>query len=167
MDDEIPQVFRSAMRRLATTVSIVTCAGAEGWHGMTATAVTSVCADPPTLLVCVNRATSLYRPLVTGGAFCVNLLRSSQAPLSRAFGGQVKGPARFALGNWQAEEGGLPFLADAQANLFCAVQRVVECCTHGIVLGGVRAVRFAEAVTPLLWQDGHYVVTCPLAEAGA
>lgn len=167
MDDEITQVFRSAMRRLATTVSIVTCAGAEGWYGMTATAVTSVSADPPTLLVCINRATSLYRPLVTGGTFCVNLLRSSQAPLSRAFGGQVKGPARFALGSWQAEAGGLPFLADAQANLFCAVQRVVDCGTHGIVLGGVRAARFAEAVTPLLWQDGRYVVTCPLVEAGA
>jgi flavin reductase len=48
--------FRSAMRRLVATVSVVTCADADGWHGMTATAVTSVCIDPPAILVCVNTA---------------------------------------------------------------------------------------------------------------
>ena len=48
---ELEAAFKLAMRRLAATVTIVT-AGREGRRfGMTATAVTSVTAAPPTLLI--------------------------------------------------------------------------------------------------------------------
>ena len=54
-EDEIKEGFRHAMRRLATTIALVTAGEGEGWTGMAATAVMSVCAEPPTLLVAVNR----------------------------------------------------------------------------------------------------------------
>ena len=47
--------FRAAMRRVASTVTVVTTGGPFSRHGMTATAVTSVSADPPSLLVCINQ----------------------------------------------------------------------------------------------------------------
>jgi flavin reductase len=65
--------FRHAMRRFATTVSIVTCSGDWGWHGVTATTVVPVCIEPPTLLVCINQATLFYERLAGSGNFCINL----------------------------------------------------------------------------------------------
>jgi 3-hydroxy-9,10-secoandrosta-1,3,5(10)-triene-9,17-dione monooxygenase reductase component len=52
--------FKRGMRQLAASVSIISadCAGHRA--GFTATAVTSVCADPPTLLVCVNRSSQTF-----------------------------------------------------------------------------------------------------------
>ena len=38
---------------------------------MTATAVTSLSMDPPSLLVCINRATSLHAPLLAARRFCL------------------------------------------------------------------------------------------------
>jgi flavin reductase len=156
---DISSGFRNAMRRLATTVSVVTCADGDGWYGMTATAVTSVCTQPPALLVCINTATDFYRPLLASGNFCINLLRSPQVQVSQAFGGSLKGAERFEKGNWTLARG-LPFLIDAQANLFCKTEVVTNFGTHG----RVDEVRFSKDVAPLVYQDGHYVTTSQLLD---
>jgi flavin reductase (DIM6/NTAB) family NADH-FMN oxidoreductase RutF len=88
---DVSSGFRNAMRRLATTVSVVTCADEDGWHGMTTTAVASVCTEPPPLLVCVNRATAFYGRLSAAGNFCINLLGAPHVQISQAFGGRLKG----------------------------------------------------------------------------
>ena len=47
--------FRLAMRSLAGAVNIVSTAHSGHRYGLTATAVCSATADPPTVLVCLNR----------------------------------------------------------------------------------------------------------------
>jgi flavin reductase len=121
--------FRNAMRRFATTVSVVSCVDEDGWHGMTATAVTAVCTDPPALLVCVNKATAFYGQLSASGSFCISLLRSPHVQISQAFGGRLKGVERFERGNWTLARH-LPCLIDAQANLFCKIASVTHFGTH-------------------------------------
>src|SRR5260370_28273337 len=111
MDTNIQDVFRHSMRRFATTVSVVTCTSGGVRHGMTATAVTALCLEPASLLVCINAKASLLTPLLQESAFCVNLLQSCQVEISQLFGGRAKGEARFATGLWQADEAGIPFLA--------------------------------------------------------
>lgn len=159
--------FRAAMRRLASTVSVVTCADKGQWHGMTATAVTSVCADPATVLVCINQSASVHNPLRAGGSFCVNLLTSGQVLVAQAFSGRLTGAARFAVGAWDTHAQVSPALRDAQANLFCTV--VDRFChgTHSIFLGQVDSVRMAGAVSPLIYQDGAYAVATPLSDSCA
>src|ERR1700730_322522 len=103
MDTNIQDVFRHSMRRFATTVSVVTCASGGARHGMTATAVTALCLQPASLLVCINSRASLLGPLLHEGAFCVNLLQSGQVEISRLFSGKAKGEARFAQGLWQED----------------------------------------------------------------
>jgi flavin reductase len=156
--------FRKAMRRLATTVSIVTCTDEDGWHGIAATAVTSVCAQPPALLVCVNREAAFYRRLSATDRFCINLLGSDHVRISQAFGGRAKGIERFETGNW-AVASGLPYLTDAQANLICRTESVTRFGTHGVFIGCVEDVWFAEDSAPLVYQDGRYVTTCRLPGA--
>ena len=87
---------------------LVTCAGGCARHGMTATAVTARCMEPASLLVCINARTSFLAPLLAGRAFCVNVLQSSQADISRLFGGEAIGEARFAKGQWHADTAGIP-----------------------------------------------------------
>nr|WP_269530312.1 flavin reductase [Asaia astilbis] len=64
MQDRSPlskEIFRDAMARLASAVTIITTDGENGRHGFTASAVCSVSDDPATLLVCVNRSASTMR----------------------------------------------------------------------------------------------------------
>jgi flavin reductase len=149
--------FRRAMRTLTSAVSVISTAHEGARFGMTATAVTSLSMDPPSLLVCINRTTSLHAPLLAARRFCLNILRADQADLAQAFGGGRAGEARFALGDWRDAEG-LPALDDAQANVFCEVDAVFSYATHSIVVGLVTAVRVSDVVTPLIYQDGRYTV---------
>lgn len=163
----VSQPFRDAMRRFATTVSIISCAHGGSRFGMSATAVTSLSIDPPSLLLCVNKSAATHRVMSRGGKFCVNVLRSVHAGLSQAFSGKLKGEDRFALGNWAQTEDGLPFLDDAQANLFCEIVRVVDYETHTIFIARVYSAKTQEGVDPLLYQDGKYAVALPLSDEQA
>jgi Flavin reductase like domain len=100
-DARLAEAFRAAMRRFASTVSIISCNDPDGQlHGMSATAVTSVCADPPTVLVCVNNSAATHGALSRRGRFCINILRSFHSELSQVFSGKIKGHERFCVGNW-------------------------------------------------------------------
>ena len=156
--------FLDAMRRFATTVSILTCAHGGSRFGMSATAITSLSVDPPSLLVCINKSAATHRVMSRGGRFCVNVLRSTHAGLSQAFSGRLKGEDRFNSGSWGQTEDGLPFLSDAQANLFCEIVRVVDYGTHTIFIARVFSANTRRDVDPLLYQDGKYAIALPLSD---
>ncbi len=150
--------FRKAMRRLTSAVTVITTAHGDSRYGMTATAVTSVCADPPALLICINRSASLHEPLIRSVRFCVNILLAEQTGIAGAFSGGVPQELRFAEGAWSADDAGVPFLREAQANIFCEADAMSSYGTHSIIVGKVSDVLVAGRVTPLLYQDGQYTV---------
>jgi flavin reductase (DIM6/NTAB) family NADH-FMN oxidoreductase RutF len=149
--------FKAAMRRLASGVGVLTAHGPEGPVGMAATSITSLTAEPPAILVCVNRSASIHACLSEGERFCVNLLSRHQSEVSAAFGSSAKREERFSVGHWSHDAEGLPWLEEAQANLSCRVAGLVPYATHSIVIGEVSAVRVAETVSPLIYQDGGYL----------
>ena len=73
-----PSTFRQAMRRLAGGVSVITVGSGADRTGFTATSVTSFSAEPPRLLVCVNREASSWSTLTDYRSFGVNLLGAEQ-----------------------------------------------------------------------------------------
>jgi flavin reductase (DIM6/NTAB) family NADH-FMN oxidoreductase RutF len=161
--DEIAPVtaeFKRAMRRLAATVTIITTADVNGnRYGMTATAVNSLAMDPPSLLICVNHSASIHAPLIGRGRFCINVLTTEHEELVSAFSGRLKGDARFQVGEWRDEAGGMPYLEGAQCNLFCDIESVIPYATHSIVIGRVSAVRVEEGIRPLIFADGKLGAT--------
>lgn len=156
MTDSLPEQFKSAMRRLAASVAVVVVRGDNGPVGMAATSVTSLTVDPPALLVCVNRATSIHASLNPGAPMSVNLLSKHQSQVSAAFGGGMPHGERFAVGSWNTGPQGLPELADAQANLACVVDTMLAYATHSIVIARVIEARISGEVAPLIYQDGGY-----------
>ena len=77
------------MARVASGVSVVTTDGPAGRAGLTISAMCSLSADPPAVLVCINRASHAGRIIRINGVFCVNVLASHQADIARRFAGQV------------------------------------------------------------------------------
>ena len=125
---------------------------------MTATSVTSLCATPPAVLLCVNRAAGFYSAISGSAFFAVNLLHRSQAEISQAFGGRLEPKERFSRGMWEYTPDGMPYLVDAQAALFCQNEGVsFNYGTHGVFVGRVLRVRIAGELAPLIYQDGKYL----------
>lgn len=146
--------FRLAMRKLASTVTVLTTREADEHHGMAATAVTSLSTEPPSLLVCINRSASMHDPLHRSQLFCVNLLGVQHGPLCDAFGGKLTGAARFAVGDWASDGDGVRYLTDAPANIFCRLEQQHVYGTHTIFIGRVESIRVDPEGQPLLYQAG-------------
>jgi len=144
--------FIAAMRKLAATITLVTTDEDGSRHGMAATAVSSLSADPPALLVCVKRTTSVHGPISRAKGFCVNLLERTQAGLFEQFIAR-RGSDRFRVGEWREGALQLPYLVGAAAVIACCVEQEIDYGTHSIFIGRVKDVQVTSGGEPLLYQD--------------
>lgn len=150
--------FKQGMRRLLAGVSLVTTHEDDISHGFIATAVTSVSAEPPRLLVCVNKAVTSHDVLHRSGALCVNLLGREHEPLSRRFSTSHLRESRFAEGNWTTLETGAPVLSDALASFDCRIGEIIPAHSHTIFICDILAIRYGGADrAPLAYYNGRYV----------
>lgn len=150
-------LFREAMSRLGAAVHVVTTNGPAGKAGFTATAVCSVSDLPPTLLVCLNRASRSAPVLRENGVFCVNTLNAGEEALADVFAGRTAAPAdRFARGEWIALATGAPVLSSAVVAFDCRVVEVKAVASHNVIFGAVVAVRLGPAVPALVYHERAY-----------
>ena len=154
--EDLQQAFRLAMRRVASTVAIVSAQRGSERHGTTATSMTSISMEPPSILVCFNKASRLHDFLHAQGHFCVNVLHTSNLDIAKIFSSNATAAERFALGDWRTDAEGTPYLAGAQANLFCAKEQEVTYGSHTIFIGRVLRSLSRDDVSPLLYRDGRY-----------
>ena len=148
--------FKVGMRALAGAVNIITSAHAGHRYGLTATAVCSATADPPTVLACINKLANTHAAVAKSKAFCVNVLRAEDWELSSAFSGAQSGEARFKSRDWTRLATGSPVLIDSLVSFDCRVVKKVAHGTHTIFLGLVEQVLLGNSGKPLLYSDGQY-----------
>ena len=155
--------FKLGMRSLAGAVTIITCRHQGGVYGMTATAVCSATAEPPTVLACINRSTTTHEAIAKAGIFCVNVLRHEDRELSSLFSGAQKGEGRFREEHWTKLSTAAPVLANALAAFDCRVVNRMVHGTHTIFLGEVQQLLIGRKGKPLLYADGQYAKLASLA----
>lgn len=148
-----PDAFRSALRKFASGVTIVTVAAGDELHGMTASSFASVSLVPPLVLVSLDKSSRTLSLVAETGRFAVNVLRSDQEGASRAF--SRRGAKPFATIAHRSGANGAPLLDDAIAVLECSTYRVFEAGDHEVVLGEVTASQ-VRGGDPLVYYDGAY-----------
>ena len=151
--------FRSAMRRLAGGVSVITAGKGKDISGMTVTSVSSLSVDPPALIVSINREASSWPLVKRYGFFGVNILTSDQIDVAERFAGKdgLKGAERFAGAEWTTRVSGVPLLSGALAAIECEVEEIVERHSHAIVIGRVLDVAVSGRTAALAYWQGQYV----------
>jgi flavin reductase len=137
--------FRNGMSLLSGAVNVVTTDGPAGRAGFTASAVCSVTDEPPTLLVCIHRASHAHRFFVENRVLCVNVLSSSQQDVSALFANrQATMAQRFAAAPWQLLDTGAPALDGALVNFDARIVQIHEVGTHSIVYAELQRVRLLD-----------------------
>lgn len=162
MPDE-KDLFRSGMRRVSGTVSVVTTLGANGERrGVTATAFCSLSVDPPSLIACINRETWVGQLAPVSGNFCINVLSDSQRDVAETFAGRsaLAAGERFNVGDWTKAASGAPVLEDSIVSFDCTLDTAIDHATHVILIGRVlQTLEGAEDELPLLYADGQFTTT--------
>ncbi|ALR19072.1 flavin reductase family protein [Sphingobium baderi] len=146
------------MRRLAGGVALVTARDDWRRYGMPMTAVMSLCMEPPSLVMAVNRSASIFQPLHAGRAFCVNLLKHHSAEMCQTFS-SLPSEERFSVGQWGEGPHRTPYLLDAQAAIFCDSGPIHDFGTHSLIIGLVSDAWVDEHISPLIHLDGRYMAT--------
>lgn len=151
------QLYRDAMARLAAAVNIITSVGQSGPCGFTASAVCSVTDDPPTLLVCVNRATQSHPIIAASRVLCVNTIGSRHEALASSFAGGIKDMARrFEGAAWSTAVTGSPILDEAAATFDCRIVDFATFGTHDVFYCEVLAVGRSAASGGLVYHDRRF-----------
>ena len=163
MTHENPDRFIAAMAGAATQVSVVTTDGSAGRFGVTVSAFSSVSAEPPLVLVCINRRSPAISAIEANDAFCVNLLGDDQTHIANCFAGRPGdiAPYDFACADWDRSTTGAPVLSDAIANFDCTVETSYDAGTHRIFIGRVAQARSRDAA-PLAFSKRAYQALRPL-----
>ena len=147
--------FRLAMRRYIYSVSIMSNKdNADNPNAITVSSVTSISMDPPSLLICINKSSRIHDTIVLGSKFCINLLNSNQENLSNICSDEDMYDQRFKDKNWNLDD--IPFLQNAQANIFCKVDKLTSYHTHTIVVGLVEDANYADEISTLTYVNGEY-----------
>jgi flavin reductase (DIM6/NTAB) family NADH-FMN oxidoreductase RutF len=151
--------FRNAMRRLTGGVSVITAGRGRDISGMTVTSVSSLSAEPPALIVSVNRSASSWPLIQRHGFFGVNILNADQLDIAERFTGKggLKGAERFAGAEWFTRASGVPLLSGALAAIECEVEEAIERHSHAIVIGRVLDVAFSARNAALAYWQGQYL----------
>ncbi|MCJ8160295.1 flavin reductase [Acinetobacter zhairhuonensis] len=148
--------FRNAMSSLTSAVSVVTTAGMSDRHGFTASAVCSVTDTPPTLLVCMNKASRSHTHFVENKILTVNVLGAQHEHISNVFASKLSSEERFQHGVWTELETGAPVLEDALVNFDCEIDEIQEVGTHTIFICRIVAIQQSEQDQSLVYFNRAY-----------
>ena len=147
--------FRLAMRRYIYSVSIMSNKdNADNPNAITVSSVTSISMDPPSLLICINKSSRIHNSIELESKFCINLLNNKQEDLSNICSDEDMYDQRFKDENWNLDN--IPFLKNAQANIFCKVDKLTSYHTHTVVIGLVEDANYADEISTLTYVDGEY-----------
>jgi flavin reductase (DIM6/NTAB) family NADH-FMN oxidoreductase RutF len=149
--------FVDAMASAAMGVSIVTTQGVAGRFGLTVSAWSSVSAEPPLLLACINRKNQIADAITRNRFFAVNALDDSHADMARVFAGRpLVGDAYvFDDAQWTASSHSLPVLGGASATFICGLDSFHDAGTHRIFMGRVEEA-ISGTVSPLLYHNRSF-----------
>lgn len=154
--DAVPVAqFTSTMSALAASVTLVTAEADGERHGRTVTAMLSLSASPPSVLVSITRDSLLARAIDRAQAFSVSVLAEDQHKIADAFAGFGQ-KEKFIDGIWDHWPSGQPRLSGTVASLDCRLGAAIELDTHVLYAGIVLHTRTQPDLSPLLWHRRYY-----------
>lgn len=148
--------FRSAMRRLAAGTSAVTVRQDDEILGLTATSVTSLSLEPPSLLVSIRQQSPVLKAIIAARTFTVHLLGEDQTHAANVFAGRCGPAPRASLVDWSHAGDDPQRLAGAIGHIDCSVAKLVPVFSHMLVIGTATAVDLTAHLPPLVYFDGAF-----------
>lgn len=148
--------FRAAMRRLAAGTCAVTVRQGDEILGLTATSVTSLSLEPPSILVSIRAQSLVLKALRREQAFSVHILGEGQAHEANAFAGRLGSEPRASLVTWRHSGAAPPRLAGATCHIDCTVAKFMPVFSHIVVVGVVATIELSANDRPLVYFDGAF-----------
>ena len=147
------------MARLPAGVVVVSARLGTGFRGLTASSLVSVSADPPMVMVGLEREATTRTAVLEAKAFNVSVLARAQEFIAERFAGRA--PAVDAA--WReiphrAGTNGIPLIDGCTAWLECSLVAVHPAGDHDIVVGRVDVAVQGAGDPLILWDRSFWTL---------
>ncbi len=152
-----PSLFFAIMSAFPTGTTVVTALDSDGMpRGLTSNATCSVSADPPLLLICVDKRSNTLPAIEQSDHFVVNYLSRGSHDVAFRFASKMD--AKFERVPWTAGRNGQPVLIESICGYAeCVVHRRIEAGDHWVFLGEVEHGWVDPARDPLLYYRRRFL----------
>lgn len=145
------RLFRDAMGKFATGITVVSMYEKDETIGMTVNAFMSLSLDPMLVAVSIDETASMYDNFKSEKSFGISMLSESQEELSSYFARQIEIDYDVKF----LDQSGVPVIEGALANLSCETIQEVEAGDHKIVIAKVKDIAINEG-DPVLYFGSNY-----------
>lgn len=153
------RLFRDAMGKFATGITIVSMNDEGKNIGMTVNAFMSISLNPKLIAVSIDENASMYDKLCNTEKFGVSILKENQQDFSMIYARQKEKDREIEF----IDLDGVPVLKEALATLSCKVTNKVKAGDHVIIIAEVTDLTVDEGL-PLLYFGGKYRKVLPETE---
>jgi flavin reductase (DIM6/NTAB) family NADH-FMN oxidoreductase RutF len=143
-----------ALRQLPRAVSVITLQRGADWFGLTATSVSFLSVEPPTLLISFDCAARLSPAAAPQTPFGVSVLAEIADRSGR--GALVEASSDNFEGSWVTGPNGVVLRSDAVAALECESEEIFDRHGRTIVIGRIRNVFKVGGSGALVYWGGAY-----------
>lgn len=152
-------VFRDALSRFASGVTVVTAAQDGQQFGMTVSAFCSISLDPHLVMIALTEDKETTVAIRETGWFVVNVLKADQQSVSDGFAWRDI-DERFEGIAWSYGPDDLPIIDGNLATLVCSVDAIHQGGDHLIFVGKAVSGHVGEG-DPLVYSQGRYRFLVP------
>jgi|SRR5699024_2169328 len=145
------RLFRDAMGKFATGITVVSMYDKDETIGMTVNAFMSISLDPMLVAVSIDEGASMYDKLTVQQSFGISMLNETQEDLSLYFARQKELDYDVNF----IEQSRVPVIKDALAKLSCEVVQEVEAGDHTIVIAKVNDITINDG-DPVIYFGSKY-----------
>ncbi len=151
--------FWMAIGHRPSGTTVVTAVGSKGPAGLLALSTTHVTANPPTMLVSIDKKTTALETVKESNHFAINILPVGTENLANSFSGKgkLKGSDRFDPKLWTKMTTGAPIYNNSVVVMDCELEEVIERNNTSIVIGRVVDLLINQDNEPLLFYKGKYI----------
>jgi flavin reductase len=147
------------MARLPSGLVVVSARLGTGYRGLTASSLVSISADPPMVMVGLEREATTRAAIAETGTFNVSVLTRAQEFLAERFAGRA--PAVDA--DWREiphrlGSNGVPLIEGCAAWLECSVIEIHPTGDHDICVGMVEAAVQGAGDPLILWDRSFWTL---------
>jgi len=148
MDEKL---FRKAMSKFATGITVITIDDEDEVQGMTVNAFMSISLNPKLIAVSIGEDVSLYDKILKNKQFGLNILSDQQKDLSLIFSRQKEQEEAIPFDRLDNN----PVIKESLASLSCYIRDMKKAGDHTILIAEVSDIKIKEG-NPLLYFNSNY-----------
>jgi len=147
------------MARVPAGVVVISARAENGYRGLTASSLVSISADPPMVLVGLERESATRTAVAESKAFNVSVLTRSQEFIADRFAGRAPSmDPKWAGVPHRLGANGIPLVEGSAAWLECRLVEIRPAGDHDICVGEVTSASAGSGDPLILWDRAFWTL---------